>query len=161
MKETKPGEEKPSNVKQMGLGDTPTSGTGRRVSDDSDECLHELRVYQAELEMQNEELRAAQEALAESRDRFSTLFHRAPVGYVVLDEVGLILEANETFARMVHCPMDRIRGRAFAAFLEEDPSRTFQSRFRALFRNPMGKRMGGGTRFRRTVAFRATGRLLC
>ncbi len=141
MKETKPGEEKPVNAGQTGISETSTSGTGRRLSDDSDERLHELRVYQAELEMQNEELRAAQEALAESRDRFSTLFHRAPVGYVVLDEVGLILEANETFARMVHCPMDRIRGRAFAAFLEEEHSRTFQSRFRALFRNPKGKRM--------------------
>ena len=61
---------------------------------DSAQLLHELQVHQIELEMQNEELRQAQEGLAALQARYFDLYDRAPVGYVTLSEKGLILEAN-------------------------------------------------------------------
>ena len=56
--------------------------------------LHDLRVHQIELEMQNEELRRAGVELDASRARYFDLYDLAPVGYVTLDERGTIVQAN-------------------------------------------------------------------
>jgi PAS domain S-box-containing protein len=63
--------------------------------------LHELRVHQIELEMQNEELRKAQAEIEAGRARYFDLYDLAPVGYVTVSEKGLVLEANLTAAALL------------------------------------------------------------
>ncbi len=65
------------------------------------QLVHELRVHQIELTIQNEEMRRAQEELEASRARYFDLYDLAPVGYFTISEKGLILEANLTAANML------------------------------------------------------------
>jgi PAS domain S-box-containing protein len=81
---------------------------------DAQTLAHELRVHQVELEMQNRELREAQQRLEFSRARYADLYDRAPVGYATLDPHGTILEINLTGAALMGRERDRLVGVPFA-----------------------------------------------
>ena len=63
--------------------------------------VQELLVHQIELEMQNEELRLAQQELCAAKARYFDLYNLAPVGYLTLNDRGLIQDANLTAATML------------------------------------------------------------
>ena len=91
---------------------------GREVSlEDGQHLIHELRVHQIELEMQNDELRGAQEELERSRDSYLDLYDFAPVGYLTLSEEGSILEANLTIATMLGVERADLIRQPFTRFL--------------------------------------------
>ncbi len=83
-------------------------------------ALHELRVRQVELEMQNEALRAAQAELAESRDRYAELYDFAPVGLLTLAADGRIQELNLAAAELLGMGRDSLRGKRFLSMLALD-----------------------------------------
>ena len=56
--------------------------------------IHDLRVHQIELEMQNDELRTSRNALEKARDEYALLYNRSPVGYLSLDASGIIRRAK-------------------------------------------------------------------
>jgi PAS domain S-box-containing protein len=76
---------------------------GRKNMSDGriDKLLEEVQVHQIELEMQNEELRQAQEELIESKNRFEELYDFAPIGYLLLKRDGKIENLNLTAAGML------------------------------------------------------------
>jgi diguanylate cyclase (GGDEF)-like protein/PAS domain S-box-containing protein len=57
--------------------------------------LEDLRIYQVELELQNEELRAAQLAAETARKRYEYLFSQMPIAAMVLDTHGMLDDSNE------------------------------------------------------------------
>jgi PAS domain S-box-containing protein len=79
--------------------------------------IHELRVHQIELQMQNEELLRAQEEVQRARDRYFELYDLAPVGYLTLDRDGTILQANLRAADLLGRSRSHLLRRKFANFV--------------------------------------------
>ncbi len=104
------------------------------------QLLHELRVHQIELEMQNEELRRAQVLLSEARDKYSDLYDFAPVGYFTLNNHGTILEANLTGALLLKRERSLVVGKRFQRFLLKESAVPFKLYLRDVFENNMQKR---------------------
>ena len=91
------------------------------LPEETPRVLHELRVHQIELEMQNEELRASQSELDAAKTRYFDLYDLAPVGYCTISEEGLILEANLTALTLLGATRALLVNRPFSNFiLKED-----------------------------------------
>lgn len=93
---------------------------GTVEGEDLGAIILDLQTHQIELEMQNEELRRAQDELAASRDRYSDLYDSAPVGYVTISQKGLILEANLTLARMLDVERRALVNQPLSSFIIPD-----------------------------------------
>jgi PAS domain-containing protein len=79
--------------------------------------LHELRVHQIELEMQNTELRRTQEELDIERRRYFDLYDQAPVGYCTVSEAGLLLEANLAVINILGLTRATLAGQPLSRFI--------------------------------------------
>jgi PAS domain S-box-containing protein len=95
--------------------------------------VHELQVYQAELEMQNDELHRIQEELEISRERFVELFDFAPIGYVMLGEDGKIREANLTAAKLLEWNRSELMNLSFERFICPESQDVFYLHRRQVF----------------------------
>jgi len=95
--------------------------------------LYELRVYQVELEMQNEELRAVQAELEKSRERYFDLYNLAPVGYCTLSKQGLILEANLTAATLLGLTRSSLVKKPISQFIFKEDQDTYYLHQKKLF----------------------------
>ncbi|WP_172637470.1 EAL domain-containing protein [Thioflavicoccus mobilis] len=87
------------------------------LDEETADLVHELRVHQIQLEMQNEELRLAQEALEVSQARYFSLYDLAPVGYLSLSEAGLIEEANLTMTNLLGTARDDLIHKPLTRFI--------------------------------------------
>lgn len=79
--------------------------------------LNELHIYQLELEMQNDELKSSHLLLDQQRAKFVGLFELAPVGYFILDYLGVVEEANQNGVDMLNITKKVILGRRFQSFI--------------------------------------------
>ena len=77
---------------------------------------------------QNEELRAAQQALRGERTRYEALFDLAPDGYLVTDLHGLIEEANLTASRMLGVRDVSLVGKPLLSYIAEQDRGRFVER---------------------------------
>ncbi len=88
-------------------------------SEDMRDLVYELGTHQIELEIQNEELRRAQEELEASRSRYTELYDYAPVGYFTFDARGLLQEMNLTGAQLLGTERGRLLNQPFVRFIAE------------------------------------------
>jgi PAS domain S-box-containing protein len=79
--------------------------------------LHDLRVHQIELEMQNDELRRTQDQLEQARARYFDLYDLAPVGYLTLNQCGAIRDANLTAASLLNVSPAELVGQPLTRFI--------------------------------------------
>ena len=84
---------------------------------DAHALVHELQVYQIELEMQNEELQRAHAAAEEASQRYGNLFDFSPVAYFVWDHEGQILEVNLRGAAMLGLDRSMVVHKRFGQFV--------------------------------------------
>lgn len=121
------------------IAHTSSLGKGKFDGAEIQELLHELEIHQVELQMQNEELRQAQEALEKMLDNYSHLYHNAPVGYMTMDSKGMILKANQTMANMLNTDHTRMKGQALADFIVPDDLPLYYGAYKGFAKNPTGK----------------------
>lgn len=111
---------------QLRAGTTPTTGQWsmgvdalrllHRLSGDPDKAedalklLHELQVHQVELDLQNDEIAANERALAEDVRLYQALYESAPVGYLVVDLEGNVIQSNLAGAELFGVDRDILEG---------------------------------------------------
>ena len=83
-----------------------------------EELIHELRVHQIELEMQNEELKSDHAMIEESRDKYAQLYDFAPTGYFTLSHDVVILEANVATAMFLGVDHQKLINQRFRKFID-------------------------------------------
>jgi PAS domain S-box-containing protein len=89
--------------------------------------IEALGTYQIELEIQNEDLRKAQEELEVSRRKYYELYDFAPVGYFTFNKNGLVLDVNLTGASMLNMQKTHLKQKPFLLFIDENDREIFHS----------------------------------
>jgi PAS domain S-box-containing protein len=89
--------------------------------------LHELQVYQVELELQHEELRRSQTELEIALRHQSALFENAPAGYMTIDAASVICEINLAGARLLGAAHEDLIGRRLAELVAAESNDALQA----------------------------------
>ena len=100
---------------------------------DVKKLLHELQVHQIELEMQNEELREANELTEQALKKYTMLYDLAPMGYFTLDQNGSICDLNFTGAEMLGERRFSLVNTNFKLFVSENSKEIFNEFFSNVF----------------------------
>ena len=100
---------------------------------DIKKLLHELQVHQIELEMQNEELREANESTEQAIKKYTMLYDLAPMGYFTLDQNANICDLNFTGADMLGERRFSLVNTNFKLFVSENSKAIFHEFFSNVF----------------------------
>jgi len=81
------------------------------------ELVYELQVHQTELEIQNEELRNAQEEMSRLHREFEDLYEFAPCGYITINDKGIITRCNLSGVSLLGCVRSNLKYKALSGFV--------------------------------------------
>ena len=94
-------------------------------NDELRRLAYEFRVHQIELDLQNDELQQAQVELEYSRDKYSSLYDFAPVGYFTISDKGIFLEANLTCATMLGIERSSLINKPLSKFIKREDNNKY------------------------------------
>lgn len=89
--------------------------------------IHELQVYQVELDLQDEELRRSRAEIEAALIRQVQLYDFAPVGCFTVDRSTALRELNLTAARMLGSERDQLLGQTLESFLAPPSARALHA----------------------------------
>lgn len=100
---------------------------------DTLQLLHELQVYQLELELQNQELQKSQALVENMLTHFTDLYDSAITGYFTFDKKGIIIQTNLMGASFLEMERSKILGKNFVPFIIEDNRPIFTDFLKKVF----------------------------
>ncbi|MDP3538544.1 MAG: PAS domain S-box protein [Azonexus sp.] len=86
--------ERAEKVIERGAADALAAPEGT-AKNEAHYLVEELRVYQTELEIQNQELSSAQGEISLTLEKYRNLFEHLPLPGIVIDAQGFVVEANQ------------------------------------------------------------------
>jgi PAS domain S-box-containing protein len=95
------------------------------VLDDLANAMEELRAAHEEVDAQREQLAEASRKVQGEHQRYVELFEDAPVGYVVTDLHGVIMQANRAAVELLKSARDFIVGQPLAVFVNKGDKKAF------------------------------------
>jgi len=81
------------------------------VTSELERLVHDLRVHEEQVQLQQDQLTETQQLLEASRDRYADLYDYAPLPYVTLDRNGVIEDINLTGADLLGRARPLLAGR--------------------------------------------------
>jgi PAS domain S-box-containing protein len=114
------------------LAALPDSITAAELLQELEASLEELRVAEEELAQQEEALEMAELSVKLAHAHYRELFEFAPLGYIVTDLNGVIIEANRTAIELLNVKPQYIIGKPFVIYAAEDDKYYLRSRLLGL-----------------------------
>jgi PAS domain S-box-containing protein len=109
-----------------------TNGIDDGQKDEVKRLMHEIRVNQAELEMQNDELAKSRDTIEAARHKYeklyrnyASLFNFAPTNHLVIGRDGVIHEINLGASILLNAPRSKLSGRCITDFIHRDDQDCF------------------------------------
>ncbi|MBN2886569.1 MAG: PAS domain S-box protein, partial [Chromatiaceae bacterium] len=97
--------------------------------------IEDLRIYQVELEIQNEELRAAQYDTERAVERYLRLFSEMPIAALVVDGTGCIQDINRVAATLFGLEKRHLRHHYLPRLVDSDQSGALHTALRSAIQN--------------------------
>lgn len=114
------------------IAEVPTAVTAKVL-------LHELRVHQIELEMQNEELQDANQQLELMRNRYLNLYEFSPVGFMTLADDNFISVCNLKVCSLLGMERRALLHSRFAILIADDDKDRWYQFSRDMKKSPQGE----------------------
>lgn len=94
---------------------------------DTQRLLHTLQGHKIELEMQNADLQQAADEVETARNKYTELYDFAPIGYLTLDNGGVICEINLACAQILGVGRKSLINKPFGTLIADAEGRSIFS----------------------------------